>query len=201
MYAMMALELPPGVLTAIDALRQAYIWSGEHKTTSAACMVAWGKVTTPKSCGGLDVRDLWAQNQCLILKLLHRLHLADELSWASWVSEHTDIPSMDGHMAGQHCDMLRELLPMYQHLTTVDVGDGATSSFWRDDRLQLGQLSDNLPALFSHCSKPTTAVRTVLADGVRAHLVPRLTRAGEEDLAKLQALLQQTELTDAPGTR
>ncbi|GJN06003.1 hypothetical protein PR202_ga23686 [Eleusine coracana subsp. coracana] len=64
----------------MDACRRAYIWSGEEKTTGAACMVAWDKVATAKHCGGLDVRNLQAQNQCLLQKLLHRLHLATDSS-------------------------------------------------------------------------------------------------------------------------
>ncbi|GJN04266.1 hypothetical protein PR202_ga21799 [Eleusine coracana subsp. coracana] len=67
----------------MDARRRAYIWSGEEKTIGATCMVAWDKVTTPKHCGGLGVRDLQAQNQCLLLKLLHRLHSATDSSWAN----------------------------------------------------------------------------------------------------------------------
>ncbi|GJN17833.1 hypothetical protein PR202_gb04934 [Eleusine coracana subsp. coracana] len=188
-------------MAAIDSLHRAFIWSGEEKTSGAACMVAWDRVITPKHCGGLGVRNLRAQNQCLLLKLLHRLHSIGDSSWAAWVHEQADIPTMEGNLAGQHWDMLRELLSMYQALSTVEIGDGAMTSFWRDDWLPLGRLSDNLPALFSHCTKPSAAVRTVLADGVHAHLVPRLTRVAEDDLRRLEATLQQTQLTTAPDTR
>ncbi|GJN19210.1 hypothetical protein PR202_gb06458 [Eleusine coracana subsp. coracana] len=118
---MMALELPPGVVAAMTARRRAYIWAGDEKTNDAACMVAWDKVTTQKHCGGLGVRNIRMQNQCLLLKLLHRLHTATNSSWASWAREHADIPMMSGALEGEHWTMLRELLPMYQNLTVVNI--------------------------------------------------------------------------------
>ncbi|GJN11419.1 hypothetical protein PR202_ga29612 [Eleusine coracana subsp. coracana] len=126
---MMALELPPGVLAAIDSLRRAYIWVGEEKTSGAMCMVAWDRVAMPKHCGSLGVRDLRAQNQCLLLKLLHHLHSIGDSSWAAWVHEHADIPMMEDDLAGQHWGMLREFMPMYQDLSIVEIDDGATTSF------------------------------------------------------------------------
>ncbi|GJN06932.1 hypothetical protein PR202_ga24709 [Eleusine coracana subsp. coracana] len=122
-YAMMVLELPPGVLAAIDSLFGAYIWSGEENTSGATCMVAWDRVATPKHCGGLGVRDLRAQNQCLLLKLLHRLNSIGDSSWVAWVHEHADIPTMEDDLAGQHWGMLGELLPMYQDLSIVEIAE------------------------------------------------------------------------------
>ncbi|GJN37290.1 hypothetical protein PR202_gb26226 [Eleusine coracana subsp. coracana] len=185
----------------MDARRRAYIWSGEEKTTGAVCIVAWDKVTTSKHYGGFGVRNLRAQNQCLLLKLLHRLHSATGSSWTHWVRDHVDLPTMDGDLAGEHWSMLRHLLPIYQNLTVVDVGDGATTSFWRDDWFPMGRLSNNLPALYSHCIKPAAAVRTIIADGLRAHLVPRLTQTATQDLLVLEGMLNQVVLTDNSDCR
>lgn len=40
----------------------------------AQCLIAWERVCVPKEQGGLGVKDLRTFNQCLVLKLLHRLH-------------------------------------------------------------------------------------------------------------------------------
>ncbi|GJN23099.1 hypothetical protein PR202_gb10717 [Eleusine coracana subsp. coracana] len=43
--------------------------------------------------------------------------------------------------------------------------------------------------------------RTVLADGMRVHLVPRLTQAATEDMTKVEVALSQIVLTTDPDTR
>ncbi|GJN24750.1 hypothetical protein PR202_gb12512 [Eleusine coracana subsp. coracana] len=172
-YAMMALELPPGVTAAMDARRRGFLWSGEDKATGADCLIAWDQVTKPKTHGGLGVRDLPIQNRCLLMKLMHRLHCSADSSWANWVAGLVEIPSMTGDLSGQHWDALRSLLPAYQELTKVSLGDGRTTSFWRDDWSPHGRLADLLPALFSHTRKPAASVSTTLSDGIRRHLVPR----------------------------
>lgn len=73
-YIMQALPLPPGIITAIDNQRRAFLWSGSNKTTRAKCLVSWDVALISKLEGGLGVRDLATQNACLLLKLLHRLH-------------------------------------------------------------------------------------------------------------------------------
>jgi hypothetical protein len=35
-----ALELPPGVITALDKLRHAFLWAATDRVSSAKCLVA-----------------------------------------------------------------------------------------------------------------------------------------------------------------
>jgi hypothetical protein len=72
-YAMGALELPPALLRAIDALRRAFLWNFSGRASGARCLVAWDLVCRPKEIGGLGIRRLEAQNSCLLVKLVHRL--------------------------------------------------------------------------------------------------------------------------------
>jgi hypothetical protein len=67
-------QMPQGVLDALDARRRAFMWTGAAKATGSQCLVAWTKVCQTKEKGGLSIRELNLQNQCLLLKLLHRLH-------------------------------------------------------------------------------------------------------------------------------
>jgi hypothetical protein len=53
----------------------------------ARCLVAWNQVCMPKEKGGLGMKDVAIQNQCLLLKLLHRLHHPANLAWARWARE------------------------------------------------------------------------------------------------------------------
>ena len=82
--------------------------------------------------GGLGIKDLAIQNICLLLKLLHKLHAGQQSSWATWVRQHTCLASLTGDLQGAHWDYMRSLLPLYQAVTTVTVGDGQSTSFWHD---------------------------------------------------------------------
>jgi hypothetical protein len=64
-----------------------------------------------------------------MLKLLHRLHRPDGSSWALWAGERVDRASLTGNVHGTHWAALRDLLPAYQRITSVEVGDGRTTSF------------------------------------------------------------------------
>jgi hypothetical protein len=44
---------------------------------------------------------------------------------------------MDGGMGEHHWSALRALLPVYQAITTVSLGDGAMTSFWSDQPVRL----------------------------------------------------------------
>jgi hypothetical protein len=59
-YAMGALELPPALLRAIDALRRAFLWNFSGRASGARCLVAWDLVCRPKEIGGLRIRRLEA---------------------------------------------------------------------------------------------------------------------------------------------
>ncbi|GJN07696.1 hypothetical protein PR202_ga25548 [Eleusine coracana subsp. coracana] len=190
----------------MDAIRRSFFWSGERKTTGASCLVSWDKVTRPREHGGLGVRDLKVQNDCLLLKLIHRLHTATDSSWATWVREHADISSMEGDIAGTHWAKLQPLLPLYQAITTVKIGNGTTTSFWHDAWLDIGRLADAFPALASHAISTKASVATVLAAGVRSQLIPRLSRAATLELFAVDDfavddLISGTDLSDQRDIR
>jgi hypothetical protein len=84
-HAMAVLQLPPVVVAALDALRRAFLWGvGEERASGAKCLVAWDMVCRPKDEGGLGVHVLGLQNACLLVKLLHRLHVETGTPWAAW---------------------------------------------------------------------------------------------------------------------
>lgn len=82
-YLMAALALPAGTVAAIDQRRRVFLWSGCDSTNGAKCLVAWERACLSKEDGGLGICQLHAQNACLLLKLLHRLHHPAGSSWAT----------------------------------------------------------------------------------------------------------------------
>ena len=97
-----------------------------------SCLVAWDKVRCSKDQGGLGIKDLEVQNICLLLKLLHKLYTATQSSGAIWVRQRICLASLEGDLDGNHWNILRELLPLYQAITSVSLGNGRSTAFWQD---------------------------------------------------------------------
>ncbi|WVZ49731.1 LOW QUALITY PROTEIN: hypothetical protein U9M48_001062, partial [Paspalum notatum var. saurae] len=197
-YSMAALLLPPGVLAALDQRRRAFLWSGaEHKTKGGQCLIAWPGVCTPKECGGLGIKDLALQNQCLLLKMLHRLYMI-----RLGQPEGLDLISLKGPWAvGAHWDALRCVLPLYRSITVVRVGSGDATNFWDDVWLGEKTLAEQYPVLFSHALPPAISVSVAKRKGLRRFLVPRLTHAAKAELNVLQAALSDIHLSAGPDQR
>jgi hypothetical protein len=128
-------------------------------------------VCKSKENGGLGVRVLQVQNECLQVKLLHRIHSAARSSWPRWVWSSLHGAFIDDLRAttvlcGPHWSSLRRLLPLYRSITSVRVGGGASTSFWHDAWLPLGALSLALPELYTHCLNPQATVASALSSGI-----------------------------------
>ena len=104
--------------------------------------------------------DFGTHNVCLLLNLIHRLHCADLSAWANWISERVDIANMHGDNLGHHWELLKSLLPLYQALTTVQLGDGRSTLLWTDVWTGDEALEDRFPRLFSHCINKGCTVQT-----------------------------------------
>ncbi|CAO2199523.1 unnamed protein product [Urochloa humidicola] len=193
-YLMCAIPLSAGTLSQVDRRRRAFLWSGDDKVTGAQCLVAWEQVCADKDQGGLGIKVLELQNACLMLKLLHRLHHHASSSWAMWVRQHACIAHMEGDIQGPHWTALRELLPLYRAITSVQLGDGCTTSLWFDAWHGEDSLAEKFPALLSHCRRTNLTVHDAVANGVGSSLVPCLTPQAQGELVQLNYILGDTEL-------
>lgn len=52
---------------------------------SRKALVAWSKMVLPRSCRGLDLKDLFSWNRAAIMKHLWRIDTKKESLWIKWV--------------------------------------------------------------------------------------------------------------------
>jgi hypothetical protein len=200
-YIMSATQIPPEIIKQIDRRRRAFLWSGDKETSPAKCLVAWPNVCTTKDLGGLGIRDFGTQNICLLLSLIHRLHCAHSSAWASWIKQRADIANMRCEGLGQHWELLRSLLPLYQALTTVQLGDGRTTLFWSDVWTGDDALADRFPRLYSHCKLKDSTVQQALGSNLHGAFVNRLSPQAQQELIALTEIVHLTCLNDEPDKR
>jgi hypothetical protein len=200
-YIMSATQVPPEVIKQIDKRRRSFLWAGNKDFSAAKCLVAWPNVCTTKELGGLGIKDFGIHNICLLLNLIHCLHCADSSAWTHWIREHADIANMQGDNMGHHWDLLRSLLPLYQAITTVELGDGKTTLFWTDVWTGDEALEDRFPRLFSHCIRKSATVQQVIDSNLQGYFVNRMSNEALLELQQLNAIIQDSQLSDQPDTR
>lgn len=96
---------------------------------------------------------------------------------------------------------MRTILPLYQAITTVAIGDGRQTSFWLDVWLGDDALADRFPALYSHCTKKEASVQVIVDSNISSTLVNRLSTVALSQLHSLQDLLAHVNLTSQPDKR
>jgi hypothetical protein len=134
-------------------------------------------------------------------KVVHKLHRPAFSAWAQWVQGRATVATLNGDIHGDHWDVLRQILPLYQAITTVDLGDGTTCSFWSDVWTGDESLADTYPALFSHCTHKQATVSQMFQTGLQQTLVPRLSHRASLDLPQLLQTVQGITLTQTPDIR
>ncbi|GJN15098.1 hypothetical protein PR202_gb01988 [Eleusine coracana subsp. coracana] len=189
--------LPLGAIDQLDKYRRSFVWSG----TDHASGVAWDKVTQPREQGGLGIRNIVVQNQCLLMKLLYRLYHPAGSAWALWTRTKINLATLEGPLKGPHWTALRALLPAYQSITMSEVGDGTAIDFWDDTWLPGGALSDMFSALHSHADARHFSVRHAMTVGVGNTLVPRLSTLARVEISILEDLLSIIQLISEPDRR
>ncbi|KAK1660935.1 hypothetical protein QYE76_049094 [Lolium multiflorum] len=105
-----ALELPYALLHDIEGLRRAFLRNAADRSSEAKCLVAWDAMCRSKCERGLGIKNLTAKNECLQLKLVHRLHSVVDAPWSCWAWNASAGHTMPRH----HWRRLVALMPFYR---------------------------------------------------------------------------------------
>jgi len=93
------------------------------------------------------------------------------------------------------------MLPLYQAITSVRLGDGRSCSFWLDVWYGDESMADLYPALYSHCTKKEASVCEMLQTGIQQTLVPRLSTRAMQQLQAVEEAIASTHLSQEPDCR
>ncbi|KAM0860223.1 hypothetical protein ACQ4PT_046687 [Festuca glaucescens] len=114
-YQLLALDLDPWFLKAVDKLRRSFLWAGKDEVLGGCCPAAWHLVCQPKSLGGLGLHNLRCMNVALRTRWIWQQKTDTSKPWSGLDLE----ASSDA----------RGLFNASVHIT---IGDGSSVLFWED---------------------------------------------------------------------
>ena len=114
-YQLMALDLDPWFLKAVDKLRRGFMWVGGEEAQGGNRLVAWPSVCTPRSIGGLGLHNLRWLNAALRARWIWLQKTDTDKSWA-----------------GLQFKVQQDAIAMFNASVIITVADGARVLFWED---------------------------------------------------------------------
>ncbi|XP_020086093.1 uncharacterized protein LOC109708688 [Ananas comosus] len=199
-------KLPTWVLNIIDKFRRHFFWRGRMLRNGFQCLVTWEHVCRPKKLGGLGIRSLRIMNLALLMKVLWNFYTYHNLPWVKLLMQkhyRYRHPAAEVKSALRCCPIWKGILdtaPSLHASTTVVLGSGHLTSFWNarwSGGLTLRHQFPNLYAASTHRNLSVAKWIQRFAHNIDLGFGTGLGRdQQQEDLPRLQVLLQNTSLTN-----
>jgi len=149
-YLVMAMDLPPWALKAIDKIRRGFLWKGRKDVNGGHCLLAWPKVARPQELGGLGISSLQQLGWALRMRWLWLQKTEPDKPWASFaIQVHPAVHSF------------------FSIAIKSEVGNGRNTLFWTDRWLHGQRLDDLVPNLFGAIS--SRARKRTVQDALTDH--------------------------------
>lgn len=133
---------PPWAIKAINKILRGYLWRGRKEANGGHCLIAWPKVTRPKS--GISLADIKSLNHALRVRWLWLKKSDPSKPWAN-------LPMQANQCMQALCSMA----------VATEVGDGTNTLFWTD-RWILGKCIEEVcPLIHSMVPKRIANKKTV----------------------------------------
>jgi hypothetical protein len=159
---------PHWVIDELERLMRAFFWKCKSTVNGSDCLVAWDYVCRSFEEGDLGIKNLQIQNECLLTKFVHRFLTGPNSPWARWVMA-AHLQDKDfGDGSANHTrawKQINRLIDTYGNTTCVQLGDGKSTSLWKDKWTTDGPLCIQFPTLFSHAIRPNISVADCWRNG------------------------------------
>ncbi|KAJ4780789.1 RNA-directed DNA polymerase (reverse transcriptase)-related family protein [Rhynchospora pubera] len=150
-YFMSVFQLPRWVIDILNNIRRTYLWQGRNANRKLVT-VAWDKVCSPKSIGGLGVSDIYTFNLSLLAKWYWKWHSSDQSCWRELlINLHGNSPTPP--INSPLSKSFQQLQPIINTITYFTITSGTFIQLWHQN-WGLGILSSNFQVLFSYCLNP-----------------------------------------------
>jgi hypothetical protein len=146
-YFLAVFAANPWAVRKIDKLRRNFLWDIEDgENGGGKCLVNWLTISSPKSVGGLDIKNLVAFGRALRLRWLWFQWNDSDMPWFG-----TEVPcdSMDKHL--------------FSACTQIELGNGARCRFWSERWLQGEAPNIIAPLLFPLARRKNLLVKEALS--------------------------------------
>ena len=151
-YYMCTLSLPQAVIEMIDKFQKKCLWRGSDPNAKGYNLAAWNMVTVPKLKGGLGVKDLYLQNEALLIKHLAKFYNKANIPWISLVWEAYYQQKVTHLTAARGSFWWKDILKLnakFGDLAHCIFGKGNSVGLWHDVLFQQ-PLSATYPHLFQY---------------------------------------------------
>jgi hypothetical protein len=138
-YLVMAFDLPPWAIRAVDKIRRGFLWRGSRDAKGGHCLVSWGKVCLPKELGGLGISDLKSLGWALRMRWVWLQKTEPHRPWANLPIQ---VPE--------------QVRAFFAVAVYSEVRDGTKTLFWTDRWLHGQCIADLAPRLFAVIPKRRT---------------------------------------------
>ncbi|KAM0856018.1 hypothetical protein ACQ4PT_049388 [Festuca glaucescens] len=150
-YQLMALDLDPWFLKAVDKLRRSFLWAGKDDALGGCCPVAWHLVCQPKSLGGLGLHNL------------RRMNTALRTRWIWLQKTDTSKP-----WSGLDLEASHDARGLFNASVQISLGDGSLILFWEDAWIGGLSVAAIAPALLK-LVRPSVQKRRTVKEGLLAN--------------------------------
>jgi exonuclease III len=178
-YHSTVIPLPKWAVRKLDKLARNFIWNADdsENANGGRSLVNWKVVCTPKNLGGLGVVDLDRFGRALRLRWPWYEWMDPDRPWVG-----TELPCSDSDMA------------LFRASTTITIGDGKRTSFWKDRWIGDSPLCVRAPQLYKIATRKN---RTVFEDLEGDRWITAISRLSNAD--QLREFIDIWQLLQDPG--
>jgi len=198
-YAMCTFKLQKGVIEGIDRIRKQCLWRGNTESKRGGNLAAWPLVQRPMKKGGLGIKNLYLQNDSLLMKQLHKFYSKDKTPWVQqiWFKYYDNkVPHSQRARGSFWWKDVFKLKDLYIEITKVQLGDGTSTLFWKDNWAG-GVLEDLFPAIAGYSKNDNISIREMSEAASLDELfnIP-ISQQASDQLDQVSQLIQNFSLTD-----